>query len=97
MNDGRLVVNFGALTQATVDIKKAISTLESSLSQLESDAQPLVDTWGGQAREAYELRQRRWSQSSAHLQAILRKIEVAVQDSADDYLATEKRATQLFD
>ena len=96
MSDGRLVVNFGALQQAAADIQKAISTLDSQLAQLEADAKPLVATWDGQAMAAYQERQQTWTRASADLQAMLVKIKAAMEESANDYLTTEKRATSLF-
>ncbi|PZM96913.1 MAG: WXG100 family type VII secretion target [Actinobacteria bacterium] len=96
MNDELLVVNFGALQQASADIQKALNTLDSQLSQLEQDAAPLVATWSGEAKEAYEVRQARWRQASQDLQAMLRDIKVALDESAAEYLNTEKSNTALF-
>jgi 6 kDa early secretory antigenic target len=96
MNDGLLVVNFGALQQASADIAKALGTLEAQLNQLERDAAPLVHTWAGEARNAYAERQARWRAASHDLQNILRDIKNAVDESASDYLATERKATNLF-
>ena len=96
MNDGVLVVSFPALQQASADIQKALSSLEAQLGQLERDAAPLVASWDGQAKQAYEVRQARWRQASQELQAILRDIKVAVDESASDYLSTEKKNTSLF-
>ena len=96
MNDGVLVVSFPALQQASADIQKALSTLDAQLGQLEKDAAPLVSTWSGAAREAYEQRQARWRTASQDLQAMLRDIKLAVDESAADYLDTERRNTQLF-
>jgi early secretory antigenic target protein ESAT-6 len=96
MNDGVLVVTFPALQQASADIQKALSTLESQLSQLERDAAPLVATWSGEAKQAYDQRQARWRAASQELQSMLREVKVAVDDSAADYLTTEKRNTSLF-
>ena len=56
----------------------------------------LVATWSGAAREAYEQRQARWRTASQDLQAMLRDIKIAVDESAADYLNTERRNTQLF-
>ncbi|MGA4688379.1 WXG100 family type VII secretion target, partial [Micromonospora sp. AB353] len=89
MEHGVLVVNFAALQQAGADIQRALSTLESQLGQLERDAAPLVASWNGEAREAYEVRQSRWRAASQDLQAMLRDIKLAVEDSAADYLDTE--------
>ena len=96
MNDGLLVVNFGALRQAGADIDKALTALHSQLDQLERDAGPLVATWAGAAREAYGQRQATWRAASEDLQGILRQIRAAVEESAADYADTERAATERF-
>lgn len=96
MNDGLLVVSFPALQQASGDIQKALNTLDSQLDQLEKDAAPLVSTWQGEAQQAYEVRQARWRQASQDLSAMLRDIKMALDESAADYLSTEKKNTGLF-
>ncbi len=96
MNDGLLVVNFSALQQASADIQKALSSLDSQLGQLERDAAPLVATWDGEAKQAYDQRQSKWRSASQDLQSILRDIKVAVDESASDYLHTEKKNTGRF-
>ena len=96
MTDGVLVVSFSALQQASADIQKALNSLESQLGQLERDAAPLVATWDGEAKQAYEQRQAKWRSASQDLQAMLREIKIAVDESAADYLNTEKKNTNLF-
>jgi len=96
MSDGRLVVNFNALQAATADIDSAISTIDAKLSEVEQAAKPLVDTWGGTAKNAYAERQETWRRAAEELKEILRRIKGAVDDSALDYADTEKRATSLF-
>ncbi|MET7747464.1 WXG100 family type VII secretion target [Micromonospora sp. NPDC005367] len=96
MDNGVLVVNFAALQQASADIQKALNTLDSQLGQLERDAAPLVSGWTGEAQQAYEQRQARWRSASQDLQAMLRDIKLAVDDSATDYLDTEKKNVGLF-
>jgi early secretory antigenic target protein ESAT-6 len=97
MNDGMLRVNFGALNQAGADIHRAITKLESELSQLEQDAAPLVATWQGSAQSAYAERQRRWQTASHDLKTILRDIKNAVDASASDYQDTERKAQARFE
>jgi early secretory antigenic target protein ESAT-6 len=91
-----LVVQFGALQQASGNIQAALNTMESQLSQLESDAAPLVATWVGDAQISYQQRQDKWRTAAQDLSTILRDIKTAVDESAADYLSTEKRNTALF-
>jgi WXG100 family type VII secretion target len=92
----RLVVDFTALHQASVDIQHALGALDTELDQLERDAAPLVSTWDGDARRAYDVRQSRWRGAAADLSAMLRQIKIAVDESAADYTATEKLNTSMF-
>lgn len=96
MDNGVLVVNFGHLQQASMDIQKALNALDSQLDELECDASPLVASWEGAAKEAYAIRQARWRTAANDLRAILRDIKIAVDESACDYMNTEKKATGLF-
>jgi 6 kDa early secretory antigenic target len=97
MDNGMLLVNFGALQEAGANIQKALGKLESELSRLEQDAAPLVATWNGAARDAYSERQRTWRSASQDLQNILREIKNAVDASAADYQDTERKAQQRFE
>jgi WXG100 family type VII secretion target len=97
MDNGLLLVNFGALQQGSADIQKALNTLQSQLSQLERDAGPLVATWSGAAQAAYAERQRKWTAASEDLASILRNIKIAVDESAADYQDTERKAQQRFE
>jgi WXG100 family type VII secretion target len=91
-----LIVNFAALQQASSDIQSALNALTSQLAELERDAAPLVATWDGAAREAYDVRQARWRGAADDLSRILRDIKVALDESAADYHHTEQRNTGLF-
>jgi ESAT-6 family protein len=95
-NDGVLLVNFGALQQATADINKAVSQMQSQLADLERAAGPLVQTWGGDAQQAYATRQAKWQAASDDLTHILQNIKSALEQSTQDYITTEKQATQRF-
>lgn len=94
--DDLLVVNFAALSQASGDISRAISALTSSLSDLESQAKPLVATWEGSARDAYLARQQQWNKASQDLTQILNEIKKKLDESAVDFAATEKRNERRF-
>ncbi len=97
MNDDLLVVNFAALEQASADISHAMGALETQLDQLERDAAPLVAQWSGAARDAYDQRATAWRAAATDLSGILRSIKSAIDESAADYLATERHNAMLFE
>lgn len=92
-----LVVDFAALQRASSDIQVALNTLHTELDQLERDAGGLVASWDGDARHAYDLRQAQWRRAAADLAAMLGDIRKALDESAADYLQTEKRNASLFE
>lgn len=97
MNDtGHLSINFGRLFETSSHIQRAIAALESQLDQLEQAAAPLVQTWTGEARQAYQQRQATWRQSSADLAAMLHAIKRGLDESMTDYQNTERQNANLF-
>jgi len=96
MSDGRLVINFGSLHQASGDISNALNNMQAQLAQAEADAAPLVNTWDGQAKEAYHQRQEKWRAAAADLAAMLKDIKVALDTSAETYRDAEQRNANLF-
>jgi WXG100 family type VII secretion target len=97
MSDDVLVVNFAALHRAGADIDTALGALATQLDELERDAAPLVATWDGPARRAYDARQARWRAAAGDLSGMLRDIKIALAESAADYEHTEHRNALLFE
>ncbi|MEU7821449.1 WXG100 family type VII secretion target [Catellatospora sp. NPDC049111] len=95
-NGDRLVVNFASLHEASGHIQKALGKLETTLSQLESDAGPMVSTWSGAAQTAYHERQAKWRKAADELSAMLRDIKGAVDEAAVQFKDAEDRNTRLF-
>jgi early secretory antigenic target protein ESAT-6 len=96
MNDGVLVVNFAKLEQAKLDIGKALSKIETDLTELDGLGNQLKAKWGGEAQLAFAAKQKRWTDAATHLSGILNDIRRALEGSTEEYLSTEKKATSLF-
>jgi WXG100 family type VII secretion target len=91
-----LVVNFAALRQASAHIATAVDVMRDQLSELEREAAPLVATWDGEAKASYEQRQAAWRRAAGELSSMLHAIKLSVDQSAADYLHTERRNAALF-
>lgn len=92
-----LRVDFAALQNAAGSIQAAIGKIEGQLSDLEAAARPLVDTWDGDAKLSYQMRQDKWRQAANDLTAILRDIKGSVDESCASYQATESKNRSLFE
>jgi 6 kDa early secretory antigenic target len=94
--DGQLLVNFARLQETSAHIQSTIQALDAELDRLEADAAPLVQTWDGEARQAYAERQATWRQASANLATMLRDIKRSLDESVVDYQTAESRNANLF-
>lgn len=97
MTDGSYMkVNFSALGEAHADLGRGISEITSKLEDLHRQAQPLVQTWTGDAQAAYNERHTAWTKAAEELKQILANIQKALQQSLDEYVATEGAITRSF-
>jgi WXG100 family type VII secretion target len=96
MSGDQLLVNVARLRETSAHIQSTVSSLQAQLADLESDARPLVATWSGAAREAYEQRQNTWREASSDLVSILSQIRMALDEAANDYESTENANANMF-
>lgn len=94
--DQPLSVNFVRLAETSSHISRAIESMTRQLDELEHYAAPLVATWTGEARAAYDQRQQTWRRASAELITVLAAIKRALDESMVDYDATERQNVRLF-
>ena len=86
---GNLKVNFGALEQASSDIRSGASKIESRIDALESDLSGLKSDWTGEAQTAYLAAKAKWDQGMNDIKALLADIGTAVATSNADYQSAE--------
>jgi WXG100 family type VII secretion target len=89
-------VNFAALAQAHGDLGRGISDLDTKLADLHRQAQPLVQTWTGDAQAAYNERHTTWTKAATELKEILASIQRALHQSLEEYQTTESTITKSF-
>jgi WXG100 family type VII secretion target len=89
-------VNFGVMAAGVADLEKAVAQLDAKLADLHRQAQPLVNTWDGDAKQAYATRQQAWTKSAEELKTVLNQIKGAMGQSLANYQATEARVKKSF-
>lgn len=95
-SDTYMRVNFGALDQMAADLQSGVSQIDTRLGDLNSQATTLMGTWDGDARQAYQQHQARWTEAAEALKETLRGVKGAVEQSRLDFMQTESRNVNLF-
>lgn len=89
-------VNFGSLEAGRAGIMKSHGELVSTLDDLEANLQPMLQTWDGEAREAYFRCKQEWDTAAAAMAQTLSQIGSAVGTANENYGAAERAATQTW-
>ncbi|GAA1541621.1 MULTISPECIES: WXG100 family type VII secretion target [Streptomyces] len=85
-----ILVNYATITNASTDVKNTAGRIKQQLDDVEAAVRRVASTWEGEAQEGYQRKQRDWDKTAANLHATLMKIAAALQNSAENYQATEK-------
>lgn len=89
---GEIHVQFESLQSGQEGINKTFQGLTSTLDQLESDLQPMINSWSGAAQEAYLQCKKQWDDAAQALAGVLSNIGTAVGQAHDNYRAAESAA-----
>jgi 6 kDa early secretory antigenic target len=96
MPDGAMKVDYATIHQAADDCNKTGGEIESLFEQLKSQLAPLIDSWSGEAMDAWNQRQDEWNKSLEEMKALLARIATALPQIADAYQETDKGITNMF-
>ena len=89
---GEISVKFESLAAGEQGIRNNYAKLTATLDQLESDLQPMLSTWSGQAQESYLACKKQWDDAAQALSQVLNNIGQAVGQANQNYQAAENAA-----
>jgi WXG100 family type VII secretion target len=82
-------VKFESLSAGAAGILSTHKALEGTLQNLEAELGPMVNSWTGDAREAYFQQKRKWEEASAAMATILQQMGQAVEQAHSNYTSAE--------
>ena len=91
-----LKVSPAGLHAASVALRQESQRIEAVLAGLEQEANRLRGDWDGAARGAYDLAQREWSTTFAHMKQVLASIAQATERIGEEYVETDAQSAKLF-
>ncbi|MDI3420766.1 WXG100 family type VII secretion target [Streptomyces luteolus] len=86
-----ILVNYATITNASTDVRTTAGRIKQQLDDIEAAVKNVAQSWEGEAQEGYQRKQREWDQTAASLHQTLMKIASALQNSAENYQATERQ------
>lgn len=89
---GEISVQFEALQAGEQGIRNNYAKLTATLDQLESDLQPMINTWSGQAQQSYLQCKKQWDDASMALSQVLNSVGQAVGQAHQNYQGAENAA-----
>jgi WXG100 family type VII secretion target len=89
-------VDFGGLGQGSAGIMATHRALQGTLDDLERQLEPMVNSWTGDAKEAYFQQKQKWDSASAAMAQILQQMGRAVDEANSNYQAAENSNRGLW-
>lgn len=89
---GEIHVQFEALQAGEQGIRNNYAKLTATLEQLQSDLQPMINSWSGQAQESYLQCKKQWYDASQALSQVLNSVAQAVGQAHQNYQGAESSA-----
>ncbi len=93
---GEVHVNFESLSGGQAGIEASFNQLQSTLQDLESGLQPMLQSWSGSAQEAYRQSKKQWDDAALALADVLKAIGGAVGQANENYQNAEKAAQSAW-
>ncbi|MFF7727650.1 WXG100 family type VII secretion target [Streptomyces sp. NPDC008001] len=94
---GELVVNYASLQTTATDIKKAAAVIERELESMRAAVNKVAAGWEGEAHQMMLHVDAEFRRRSAHIQETLKQVSDLVLQGGENFHATDKKASQLFD
>ncbi|HTK65233.1 MAG TPA: WXG100 family type VII secretion target [Pseudonocardia sp.] len=95
-SDGAIKVSYQIIDQAGEDCKNAGNQIEQLFDQLQSQLQPLISTWEGDAMDAWHQRQNEWNRALDEMKSLLARIATALPQISEAYQQTDSGITKMF-
>jgi WXG100 family type VII secretion target len=95
-DSGHILVTFGAIAGAEADTASTSAALNQQLADLRGYLAPLVASWDGVARDAYQRYQNEWNQALTELNGVLSQVSAALGVAHDNYQQAEQANTSMW-
>ncbi|MEP9384466.1 WXG100 family type VII secretion target [Nocardioides sp. KR10-350] len=97
MSNDQIYIKHASLDEARAHLEMGVKDIDSTLTNLEHQLNPLRANFSGLAKEAYQLAQQMWDGAITDMKAALLKHGQLVQDANDGFRDADKKAASYFE
>ncbi|GAA3637896.1 WXG100 family type VII secretion target [Streptomyces chitinivorans] len=90
-------ITYATVINAAEDVRSAARDLTSQLNALEDKVMKVVNTWDGEAKQAFRAKHAGWSRDVSGLNTTLNAIADNLVESTSGYQRTDRKAAQRFE
>ncbi|MFP8940904.1 WXG100 family type VII secretion target [Streptomyces fenghuangensis] len=90
-------VTYATVINAAEDVRNAARELSEQLNALEDKVMKVVNTWDGEAKQAFKAKHDGWGRDVSGLNSTLNAIADSLTQSTSDYQRTDRKAAQRFE
>lgn len=94
MSDGVYAYDSSVAESVSGDINQVISSIESTLGEMEGDMSKLMSAWEGGEQEQYQGIHGKWSSAAEQARGVLSQVRSALDENTQSVGETRQRAAQ---
>lgn len=89
-------VQTGQVIALSGQIRNGSQQIRNEIERLEGEVAKLRSAWSGESQQAYDVAQRKWTQSLNEMQSLLERISVGTEQIAQQYNQSDSRNANRF-
>jgi WXG100 family type VII secretion target len=94
--DGSIYVQYNHLENAADDMVRQTKAIAGTLSNLEQELQALRNSWYGNDKDVYSVKQAAWDQAVHNMEQLLVSHAGLLSDVSDNYKYSENSLSQMW-
>lgn len=96
MSDGTYAYDYNTADAASGDIHQVISSIETTLDEMDGDMHKLAGGWEGTEHEEYRGVHGRWNQGAHQARVVLSQVRAALDENSNSVVETRVRASNAI-
>lgn len=96
-SDGYIYIDRNVVSQAVDDFLAQAGAVHRIISQMESQLQPLIDSWVGEDKDAYYVVQSKWNEALNRIGQLLQQNSALLDTIREDYDFTARSGQQRWE